>query len=92
MLGLWPVIYQACFNKVLSRSNSTRPKQIALSVYSLLSTKLLPVIASKSSSKLCLFLSDYFGFDLIIHSKSIKLALIEAFHAALNHVFLLLRC
>ena len=45
MLALLRVIYPACFNKVLLHLNSAWPWQIALSVYSLLSTTPLPVIA-----------------------------------------------
>lgn len=45
MLVLWHVIYRACSDKVLLHSNRARCKQIAFSVFSLLSATPLPVIA-----------------------------------------------
>lgn len=69
---LWCITYRACFHKVLLRCN---PKQTNYS-------SALPVIGDTASNwcrniifrlrhglKLCLFLSNYCGFDLIIPSK-----------------------
>lgn len=93
MLALWRVIHQARFNKVLLCSNSTRAQtNCFFSVLLVIDDAVASncrrnvIFSLKSSSKLCLFLSNYCSFDLIIHSKNINPALIEAYCTALNHI------
>lgn len=89
------VVSQACFYKVPLRRNSG--KAAPANCFSCVLLVIGDTVASnccrnvlfrlKSSLKLCLFLPNCCGFDLIIRSKNISRALIEAYCAALNHVF-----
>lgn len=91
MLVLWHVIYRACSEKVLLRRNSAWRKQIACVLLVICYTVACNccrnvILGLKSSTKLCLFLQITSAFDLIIRSKNINWALIEAYCAALNQV------
>lgn len=84
------VVSQACFYKVqLCRAPANCFSCVFLVIGDTVASNCCRnvLFRLKSSLKLCLFLPNCCGFDLIIRSKNISRALIEAYCAALNRVF-----